>query len=190
MSRTRSSHSPGPARPEPTMAAHTVRRALLSIAVLAAGAVLLPTDGAWARSADWTLWQPPVGVVVACGTTPVNLSFPYNKEYQRALPLTPDTVDAQQFTGSLTVQFSTPDKTVQYNAGGPGTVTTYANGDVLTRSEGHYNFAVTAEEAAQLGVPQIFSTVGLIEFITHPDGSMTPIRIPSKVTDVCADLGL
>ena len=126
----------------------------LVVVALAAGAVVLPTHTASARSSAWTLWQPPVGAVVACGDTPVNLDFPYNKEYQRDLPVSGGTVAIQQFTGSLTVQFSTPEKTVQYNAGGPGTVTTYDNGDTLVRSEGHYNFAVSPEQAAQLGVPQ------------------------------------
>ncbi|NYG07140.1 hypothetical protein BJ986_001627 [Phycicoccus badiiscoriae] len=162
----------------------------LLVPFLAAGAVLLTTSTASARGSDWHLWQPPVGAVVACGDTPVNLSFPYNKEYQRSLPPSAGTTDIQQFTGSLSVQFSTSAKTVKYNAGGPGTVTTYTNGDVLTRSEGHYNFAVSPQQAAQLGVPQIFGTVGLIEFITHPDGSMSPIRIPRNVISVCADLGL
>lgn len=170
-------------------AGRTVLRSLL-VAGLAVGALLLPSTAASARSSDWTLWQPPTGIVVACGNSPVNLDWPYNKEYVRELPLTPGTTDIQQFTGSLSVRYSTPSKTVTYNAGGPGTVTTYANGDQLVRSEGHYSFGVTPEQAVQLGVPQIFNTVGLIEFDIHPDGTMTPIRIPSNVTDVCADLGL
>jgi hypothetical protein len=56
---------------------------------------------------------------------------------------------------------------------------THHHGDVLTRGEGHDNFAVSPERAAQLGVPQIVSTVGLIEFVTHLHGSMTPHRIPA-----------
>jgi hypothetical protein len=152
--------------------------------------MLLTSSGASARSSDWTLWQPPTGIVAMCGATPVNLDWPSNKEYVRELPLTPGTTEIQQFTGSLTVRYATATKTVTYNIGGPGTVTTLANGDQVVRSEGHYNFGVTPEQAAELGVPQIFNTVGLLEIVIHADGTMTPIRIPSNVTDVCADLGL
>jgi hypothetical protein len=160
------------------------------LAAAAATAVVVPAGAASARSSSWALWQPPTGIVAMCGNTPVSLDWPYNKEYVRELPLTPGTKEIQQFTGSLTVRYSTPTKTVTYNIGGPGTVTTYANGDQLVRSEGHYNFGVSPEQAAQLGVPQIFNTVGLLEFVSHADGTMTPIRIPSNVTDVCADLGI
>jgi hypothetical protein len=177
---------PTPVRPRRT---HTALRWLLTTA-FACGVVLLPTTAASARSSNWTLWQPPTDVVVACGNTPVSIDWPYNKEYVRELPLTPGTKDIQQFTGSLTVRFRTADQAVSYNAGGPGTVTTYANGDQLVRSEGHYDFGVTPEQAAELGVPQIFNSVGLIEFVIHTDGTMTPIRIPHHVTNVCADLGL
>ena len=163
---------------------------LLCVAVAGSSALLLPAGAASARGQGWTPWQPPVGVVVACGTTPVDLSFPYSKEYVRELPLQPGTVDIQQFTGSLTVEFSAGDRSVRLNTGGPGLTITYADGDVETRSSGHYSFAVSPEQAAQLGLPQIFGTTGLIDFVTHPDGTMTPVRIPSKATDVCAELGL
>lgn len=172
-------------------ASATSRAARLCCVTLAASVLLfLPAASASARGPDWTPWQPPVGVVVACGATPVDLSFPYSKEYVRELPLQPGTVDIQQFTGSLTVQFSAGDRSVRLNTGGPGLTITYADGDVETRSSGHYSFAVSPEQAAQLGLPQIFGTTGLIDFVTHPDGSMTPVRIPSTVTDVCAELGL
>jgi hypothetical protein len=184
-----SHHVPTPAGHRVGRPARLTLRSLL-VAALAVGALVLPSTGASARSSDWTLWQPPTGVVVACGSTPVTLDWPYNKEYVRELPLTPGATDVQQFTGSLTVRYSTADKTVTYNIGGPGIVTTYTNGDQLVHSEGHYNFALTPEQAAQLGVPQIFNTVGLLEFVIHQDGTMTPIRIPSNVTNVCADLGL
>ena len=173
---------------------HRIRRygplRLLLVVAVALGAMLLTSSGASARSSDWTLWQPPTGIVAMCGATPVSLDWPYNKEYVRELPLTPGATDVHQFTGSLTVRYATTAKTVTYNIGGPGTVTTLANGDQVVRSEGHYDFGVTPEQAAELGVPQIFNTVGLLEFVIHADGTMTPIRIPSNVTDVCADLGL
>jgi hypothetical protein len=31
---------------------------------------------------------------------------------------------------------------------------------------------------------------GLLDFISNPDGSVVPIRIPNQITDVCAELGL
>jgi hypothetical protein len=173
-----------------TRAGRAARATLLAAATAATALLLIPTGGASARSSDWTLWQPPTGIVATCGNTPVALDWPYNKEYVRELPLTPGTTEIQQFTGSLTARYRAPMKTVTYNIGGPGTVTTYENGDQLVRSEGHYDFGVSPEQAEQLGVPQIFNTVGLIEFVIHTDGTMTPLRIPSNITDVCADLGL
>lgn len=136
-------------------------------------------------------WQAPTGITSFCGDTPVHVTFPVNQEYQRALPLTPGTTDIEEFTGLLRVWYTTDSgASVLVNAGGPGVTTTYANGDVEVSSRGHYNFGVTPEQAAQLGVPEVFTTTGLIDYVIHPDGSMTPIRIPHDVIDVCADLGL
>ena len=165
-------------------------RLLLAAAALT-GLRLLPASAASARGGGWVPWQAPTGVTGTCGDTPVNVTFPVNREYLRELPLEPGTKDIQEFTGALFVRFTTDSgASVLVNASGPGVVTTYSNDDQEIRSRGHFNVALTAEQAAQLGVPEIFTTSGPIDFIAHPDGSMTPIRIPNEVSDVCASLGL
>ena len=183
----------GPAMPAhiTTPTRHHLRRVVG--AVIAVAAAVLATGGAAsARSANWILWQPPTDVTVSCGNTPVHLTWPNNKEFVRELPLQPGTTDIQQFTGTLYVRFTTDaGVSILVNAGGPGLAITYTNGDVETRSYGHYVFAVAPEQAAALGVPPVFSTTGLIDFIYHPaDNTMTPIKIPHDVIDVCAAMGL
>lgn len=164
---------------------------LLITATAVAGAVLLPAGAASARGGGWAPWQAPTGITGYCGDTLVHVTFPTNKEFVRELPLTAGTTDIQEFTGTLLVRYTTDaGATVLVNAGGPGVVITYANGDAETRSRGHYNFGVTPEQAAELGVPQVFTTTGFIDYIAHADGTMTPITIPHDVIDECAALGL
>jgi hypothetical protein len=169
---------------------HVVPRLLLAAAAVA-GVVLVPAGAASARGGGWVRWQAPTGVVGFCGETPVQVTFPVNREFVRELPLQPGTTDIQEFTGALFVRYTTDSgASVLVNASGPGVTTMYANGDLEIRSRGHYNFGVTPEQAAQLGVPQIFTTSGLIDYVIHPDGSMTPIQVPQELTDECAALGL
>lgn len=168
---------------------------VLSRGLILAGAVasffLVPEGAASARGGGWVPWQAPEGITSFCGDTALHVTFPVNQEYQRQLPLRPGTTDIEEFTGLLRVRYTTDSgRSVLVNAGGPGVTTTYVNGDQEIRSRGHYNFGVTPEQAAQLGVPEVFTTTGLIDYIAHRDGSMTPIRIPHDVIDVCADLGL
>ena len=181
-------------RPQ-TPTTRIVRGALLAAGVTLA--LLAPAGAASARGAG-AGWRPvtglPDGAQVSCGANTVTLTFPENREYVRTLDGDGVTVDhTDQFTGSLSVRYTTADgKAITLSAGGPGTVTYYLNGDVETRSEGWYNFGFPdLAHAAELGVPQIFSTTGLIDFITHPDAdqTITPIRVPAHVIDVCAELG-
>ena len=192
MNRSRIPHLPGPARPEHTTPARALRRAALLVAALAT-ALLIPAGTASARGGDW---QPVTGlpsvVPTACGSTAVNLTFRDNKEFQLETTL-PDGTVVTKFTGSLTAHFAAANgATLDQNIGGPGVVTKYPfpNLDTRFRSEGHFNYIVNSTEAAQLGVPQIFSTTGLIEFVEHADGTATPITMPNHVIDVCALLGL
>jgi hypothetical protein len=176
---------------EPRTNHHRTAPRLLTTAAAVTAAVLLPVGAASARGGGWVPWQAPTGIVSYCGDTPVHVTFPTNKEFVRDLPLQPGTTSIQEFTGIIFVRYTTDSgATVLQNAGGPGTSITYTNGDIETRSRGHYNFGITPEQAAELGVPQIFTTTGPIDYLTHPDGSMTPVRIPNHVIDVCAALGL
>lgn len=171
---------------------------LALLAAVAASALLIPAGAASARGAG-AGWQPvtglPDGATVQCGSHDVILNFPENREFVRTIAGDGVTVDhTDQYTGSLTVRYTVPGgKAITLSAGGPGTVTYYLNGDVETRSEGWYNFGYPDPvHQAELGVPEIFSTTGLIDYITHDDPAqtITPIRVPSHIIDVCAELGL
>jgi hypothetical protein len=166
------------------------RTALLAAA--AATAILVPAGAASARGGDWFLTSlPPGDLVGGCGATPVHLTFTDNREYERDTTLVDGTV-VKEFTGYLGAHFvADTGAAVDQNISGPGTVYAYPNGDVRFVSRGHFNYMVDPVQAAQLGVPQIFTTTGgPIDFTQHADGSMTPVTIPHHVIDVCGLLGL
>jgi hypothetical protein len=121
----------------------------------------------------------------------VHLTFTDNREYERDTTLVDGTV-VKEFTGYLGAHFvADTGAAVDQNISGPGTVYAYPNGDVRFVSRGHFNYMVDPVQAAQLGVPQIFTTTGgPIDFTQHADGSMTPVTIPHHVIDVCGLLGL
>lgn len=180
--------------PAPMGWRHSVVSRFLLTSVVAASALVIPARGASADAADWTPWTPytyPSMIDAACGATTVHVTFPMNKEQQRTETL-PDGTTVQQITGTLRTHFATDaGAAVTLNQSGPGLVMTYPNGDVETRSMGQYGNGLSPEQAAELGVPQMFASTGLIDFITHPlDGSITPIRVPDHVDSVCAMLGL
>jgi hypothetical protein len=170
-------------------------RVLLALVVVASvAAIALPATAASARGDGWLpVTGLPDGATVFCGSTPVTLNFPVNREYVRTVNVdSPDIDHVDQFTGSLWVTFTTTTgRSITLNASGPGEVTTYTNGDVETHSEGWFNFAFSQTQAQQLGLPQIVSTTGVMDYVFHPgDDSVTPVRIPTHVVDVCAQLGL
>ncbi len=190
MNRPRLLGAPNPSDPKPANPSRRTRRATLLTAGIAT-ALLLPASAAAARGGDWEpVTDLPAVVDDTCGTTGVHLTFRNNKEFQLETKLADGTV-VTKFTGSLTAHFVADNgATVDLNIGGPGVVTKYPNLDTRFHSEGHFNYIVNATEAAQLGVPHIFSTTGLIDFIEHADGTATPITMPNHVIDVCALLGL
>jgi hypothetical protein len=157
--------------------------------VLALGVLLVPVGAAWARGGDWEPVVLPPEIEAACGATTVHLTFPVNDEYQRNLPQ-PDGSVVQQVTGRLVARFTTDaGAVVTANISGPGKAVLYPDGDVETVSTGRYGYTLTPVQAAELGTPQIFTSSGPIDFVQHPDGSITPISLPHHVTDVCAELG-
>lgn len=173
----------------PKPRARAVRTALLGVA--ATTAVLVPAGAASARGGGWYLTSPPAQLTGACGATAVHLTFPVNREYERDTTLADGTV-MQEFTGYLGAHFVADTGAVaDQNISGPGTVYVHPNGDVRFLSRGHFNYMVSEQQAAQLGVPQIFTTTGgPIDFTQHADGTMTPVTIPHHVINVCALLGL
>jgi hypothetical protein len=161
----------------------------LAVAVGLVVAVLAPAGAASARSTDWTPLVYPTQIDGACGSIVVHVTFPYVKEFQRFLPQ-PDGTVVQQVTGTDYTTFSTDDgASITVNLSGPGKNVLYPNGDVETIDMGRYGTGLSPEQAAELGTPQIFFSTGKIDFITHPDGSITPITVPHNVTDICAALG-
>jgi hypothetical protein len=171
-------------------------------ACVAAGAltvVVASAGAASARSLDWAPWTPPAPTIdIACGSTPVHLSWPVNKEYMRTQKTLPDGSSVTQFTGSLTVHLATDDgRSLTVSAGGPTQERDNLGGtfDYEVHSEGHYVWSITPELAAELGVPQVFASEGLIDFVVHQSAlneitSITPVRVPANVQDLCAELGV
>lgn len=159
------------------------------VAGVAATVLLVPANSASARGDGWEPLTYPPEVEGACGSTVVHVTFPDVKEFQRLIPQ-PDGTVVQQITGTDRTRFTTDaGADVTLNISGPGRNILYPNGDVETVSSGGYGNALSPEQAAQLGTPQIFASSGLIDYVTHPDGSITPITVPHNVTNICALLG-
>lgn len=156
---------------------------------MAATVLLVPANSASARRDGWEpLTYPPI-VEGACGSTAVHVTFPDVKEFQRFIPQ-PDGTVIQQITGTDRTRFTADTGAdVTLDVSGPGRNILYPNGDVEIVSTGRYANALSPEQATQLGTPQIFASSGLIDYVAHPDGAMTPITIPHNVTNVCALLG-
>ena len=156
---------------------------------IAVALLVVTAPNVLARGDGWQLISLPPSVDAACGSTTVHVSWPVNQEYVRNLPQ-PDGTVIQQFTGFLVVNFRTDaGSSVTVNTSGPARSTIFLNGDYEVHSLGLNTGAWTPEQAAEVGMPQVWTSSGLIDFVAHPDGSVTPIVIPHDVTNVCAELG-
>jgi hypothetical protein len=188
--------------PDDATYARPSRRKYLAVAGVATASltvVVTSAGAASARSPQWTLWDaPPTPFDVACGSTPVHLTWPINKEFTRTQKTLPDGSSVTQFTGSVTVHLATDDgRSLTVSAGGPAQERDNLGGtlDYEVHSEGHYVWAITPDLAAELGVPQVFASEGLIDFVVHQSAlneitSITPVRVPTNVQDLCAELGI
>jgi hypothetical protein len=155
------------------------------VAVLALGIVLVPAGSAWARGGGWEKVnnQP---VDANCGSTTVHVTFPVDQEYTRTFTLPDGTVE-QDIIGRLITNFATDaGASVSYNTSGPAHLLTYENGDFEVRQYG-----ALGDPGFFLppGGPDIFVASGFLDDILHPDGSITYLRTPHHITDVCAALG-
>lgn len=159
-------------------------------AALALGTVAVPVTSASATSGGG--WQPIVAPPndAFCGTTVVHVSFPAINAFFRVLPQ-PDGALIIQTKGTSTALFTTDSgASVSYHQAGPGTTTVAPNGDAETVNSGAGVYGLTQDEVHQLGAPsELFYATGRIDFITHPDGSITPVQIPPHLVDICAALG-
>jgi hypothetical protein len=164
-------------------------RKLVTIAI-AVGALLLPAGAAWARGDGWQLIFVPDTVDVACGSTTVHLTWPVNQEYFRNLPQ-PDGTIVQQISGNLTINYATDaGASLTVNTSGPAKNVIYPNGDYEVSGQGLNTGQWSPEQAEQFGMPEVWWTSGPLDFIIHPDGSVTLITVPPHVTDICAELGI
>jgi len=156
------------------------------VAVMGMLAVLVPAGSAWARGDGWQkLNNQPVDA--SCGSTTVHVTFPVDQEYYRNVTLPGGAVD-QQITGRLETNFATDaGASVTYNLSGPADLITYPNGDFEVRQ-----FGALGDPGFFLpsGTPDIFNANGLLDDIFHPDGSITFVKTPQHIVDVCAALGL
>ena len=158
---------------------------------VAVGLLVVTATNASARGDGWHLVELPTNAVAACGSTTVHVSWPVNQEYVRNHPQPNGTV-IQQSNGYLVVNFATDaGGSVTLNTSGPArSIVFLANGDYEVHGMGLNTGSWTPEQAAAVGMPQVWATSGLLDFIAHPDGSVTPVVIPHNVTDICAELGV
>lgn len=150
--------------------------------------LLAPASTAWARGDGWEPLNNQPFTVEACGTT-VDATFPMDKEYQQV------TTDAEgnqhiKVTGALKVTLTdtATGRSVTYNISGPGTSIAYANGDFLLVATGRNLGILTAEQAAALGLPELFVTSGPIRVLIRADGSVDIQRQGNHLQDICAAL--
>jgi len=157
---------------------------------VAVGLLVVTATNASARGDGWQLVQLPTNAVAACGSTTVHISWPVNQEYVRNL-LQPDGTVIQQFNGYLVVNFATDaGGSVTLNTSGPARSIIFSNnGDYEVHGMGLNTGSWTPEQAATVGMPQVWASSGLIDFVFHPDQSVTPVVIPHNVTDICVELG-
>jgi hypothetical protein len=156
---------------------------------IAVALLVVTASNVLARGDGWQLIALPPSVDAACGSTTVHVSWPVNQEYVRNLPQADGTV-IQQVTGFLVVNFRTDaGGSVTVNTSGPARSIIFPNGDFEARSLGLTTGAWTPAQALEVGMPQVFASSGLIDFVIHPDNTVTPVVIPHNVTNVCAELG-
>ncbi len=156
---------------------------------VAVGLLVVTATNASARGDGWAPVVLPPSVDAACGSTTVHVSWPVNQEYVRNLPQ-PDGTVIQQFTGYLVVNFATDaGGSVTANTSGPARSIIFPNGDYEVHGVGLNTGSWNPDQAATVGMPQVWASSGLIDFIAHPDGSVTPVVIPHNVTNICVALG-
>src|SRR5712692_3874377 len=153
---------------------------------VAAMLVAAQAGTALARGDGWQPLPPPPPLDIQCGTTPVHVTFPVDRQYVRYLPQH-DGSTIQQISGFVAVNFATDaGASVTLNLSGPNKNVIYPNGDFELQGTGLQGGIWSPDQAASLGMPENWTSSGLIDVIIHPDGSVTGVRIPHNVTDICA----
>ncbi len=156
----------------------------LFVVALTTCALFVPASVAFARGGGWQPadLQP---FDAACGSTVVHVTIPVDREYVREVDQTDGTV-LLEFTGFVSVNYATDDgASLTVNSSGPTKIYNRPNGDVEFVARG----AVTGP-APLPGLPDLIWTAGRGDLIFHPDGSVTVLKFPHRLVDICAELGL
>jgi hypothetical protein len=160
------------------------------IVVIGSAALLLIgafAGTAWARGDGWEPlpaspfdWQ--------CGDTTVHIAYAMNKEYVKVTVLE-DGTQVLKVTGALKLDLTTDaGASLEVNASGPGNSLAFPDGDFDFIGQGLNFVALTPEQSAATGLPEIFSAAGPIDILFRADGTVEVNRVNHKVTDICAEL--
>jgi hypothetical protein len=158
------------------------------VVAIATCLLLVPATAALARGDGWEFLPAPPPFEIDCGSTGALVTIVVDREYGRSID-EPDGSTVLQITGSLVANYTSDTASITVNTGGPGKITFYQNGDVEIHAEGLNTENLSQEQAVDLGTPQVFLSKGLLDFVVHPDGSATPVRIPTNIRDIGAELG-
>jgi hypothetical protein len=112
------------------------------------------------------------------------------QEYARFIPQDDGTI-LLQVTGSFRVtitDMATGNAVEGINASGPLRSLIYPNDDFEFIAHGLNLFFFSDDQAAQLGLPAVFVSSGLVDYLFHSDGTAEIIRRGSIHTDVWAEL--
>ncbi len=148
---------------------------------------------ALARGPKWQFNAPPPGPVILpadfCGFQ-IGVTFPADKEYIKVLK-TADGSMTFLITGALTVTTTnlSTGKTITANISGPGKVTFFPDGSILSAGKGHNIIALSPADARRFGLPTLAISAGALTESIAPDGTFTSVSLQGQVlVDVCAAL--
>ena len=167
--------------------------------IVALGALLGMLGGvvtaapALARGPKWQFNAPPPGPVILpadfCGFQ-IKATFPADKEYIKVLK-TADGSMTFLITGALTVTNTnlSTGKTISANISGPGKVTFFPDGSLLSEGKGHNIIALFPADARRFGLPTLAISAGALTTSVDANGNLMSVSLQGHVLlDVCAAL--
>jgi hypothetical protein len=162
-------------------------------ALLGLFAGMVTAAPALARGPKWQFNPPPSGPIILpadfCGFQ-IEATFPADKEYIKLLK-TADGSMTFLITGRLTLintNLSTG-KTITANISGPGKVTFFPDGSILSAATGHNIIALSPADAQRFGLPALAISAGALTESIAPDGTFTSVSLQGHVLlNICAAL--
>jgi hypothetical protein len=153
-------------------------------------ALLLVPGIASARGDGWVFLPSSSFTTHSCGTA-VREDVVANKEYAKIV-VTPDgSVVFELVTGVLKIRLTNRQTGTSFvvNASGTGhDAVFFPNGDFLFQSSGPSLLTLTAEQAAQTGLPEISLNKGNLLLLFRADGSAQLLSRTGSLVDLCARL--